>query len=332
LPANVSITVQRPDKDAPAWLVWAALGVVYVVWGSTYLAIRVTVETLPPLLGGAARFLLAGPLMYAWLRLRRGPHGVRVSTPELLACAMVGSALLLGGNGLVMIAEQRVPSGLAALIIAAAPLWIVVLRVTFGDAVKKTTLAGVAAGLVGVGILVLPGSKAHGAPLAGTLLLVAASGMWAGGSFFSKRLPLPEDPFTSTAWQMICGGIALTLAGLATGELSDIDVDSFSDRSLWALAYLVVIGSLGAFTAYTWVLQHAPISKVATYAYVNPVIAVVLGWAILSEDITATIALGAMVIVASVAFIVRHEAPPQLQTAESTDALAEPALSGQRGT
>lgn len=324
----MSIPTQRPDKEAPAWLVWAALGVVYVVWGSTYLAIRVTVETLPPLLAGGARFLLAGPLMYAWLRFKRGRDGVRVSASELWASALVGGALLLGGNGLVMIAEQRVPSGLAALIIASTPLWIVLLRTIFGEKVKKVTLAGVATGFVGVGILVLPGAGAQDVPLGGAFLLLAASGFWGSGSFFSKRLPLPEDPFVSTTMQMICGGLALMVAGLLVGEASDVDVGSFSAASIWALVYLVVIGSLLAFTAYTWVLQHAPISKVATYAYVNPVIAVVLGWAVLSEEITPTIAVGAAIIVASVAFIVRHEAAPQAP--ELADPSLEPALSADR--
>jgi drug/metabolite transporter (DMT)-like permease len=324
----VSIPEQRPDKDAPAWLVWAALGVVYVVWGSTYLAIRVTVETIPPLLAGGARFLLAGPLMYAWLLFRRGPAGVRVTASELWASTLVGAALLLGGNGLVMIAEQRVPSGLAALIIASTPLWIVLLRGVFGERAKRATLAGVAVGFIGVGILVLPGTGTQGAPLGGALLLVAASASWATGSFFSKRLPLPEDPFTSTTMQMICGGVVLTVVGLLSGEAADVDLEAFSAASLWALGYLVVIGSLLAFTAYTWVLQHAPISKVATYAYVNPVIAVVLGWAILSEEITPAIAVGAVVIVASVAFIVRHEAAPKAP--ELAEPVPEPALSADR--
>ncbi len=307
---------------------WAALGVVYVVWGSTYLAIRVTVETLPPLLAGGVRFLLAGPLMYAWLRMRRGPQGVSVTASELRACAAVGTALLLGGNGLVMIAEQRVPSGLAALIIASTPLWIVVLRLLFGDTVKRATLVGVIAGFIGVGILALPGAGGEGVSLGGVLLLLAASGSWGSGSFFSKRLPLPEDPFVSTTMQMICGGAVLTIAGVLSGEASNIDIGSFSAASMWALAYLVTIGSLLAFTAYTWVLQHAPISKVATYAYVNPVIAVFLGWAILSEDITPTIALGALVIVASVAFIVRQEAAPKAP--ELADPAPQPALSVDR--
>ena len=198
----------------------------------------------------------------------------------------------------------------------------------FGDTVKKATLVGVVAGFVGVGILVVPGTGSNGVPLGGALLLVAASGSWAAGSFFSKRLQLPEDPFTSTTMQMICGGLALTAMGLLAGEASDVDVGSFSAASVWALAYLIVIGSLLAFTAYTWVLQHAPISKVATYAYVNPVIAVVLGWALLSEEITASIAIGAAVIVASVASIVRQEAAPKAP--ELADPSPQPALSAKR--
>ena len=322
----MNAALQRPDKQAPGSLVWAALGVVYLAWGSTYLAIRVTVETMPPLLASAARFLIAGSVMYLFLVARRGRSGIRVTTGELAASAAVGAALLLGANGLVMIAEQEVPSALAALIIASTPLWVVILRLVFRDRVTRGTLAGVAAGFVGVAILVLPGNGSSGAPLGGALLLVAASAFWATGSFFSKRLPLPNDPFVSTAMQMLCGGLLLTVVGVAAGEAANIDVASFSTRSVVALAYLVVIGSLLAFTSYTWVLQHAPISKVATYAYVNPVVAIFLGWVILSEQITGTILFGAAVIVASVAFIVRKESQPAVGAEQPAEPAGEPAV------
>jgi drug/metabolite transporter (DMT)-like permease len=290
--------------------VWAALVVIYVVWGSTYLAIRVTVRTLPPLMTAGARFFIAGAITYAVLRLVRGRGGVRVGRRELAASAAIGTALLLGGVGLVSIAEQEVPSAVAALIIASVPLWVVVLRSVFADRVGWATLLGVLAGFVGVGILVLPGERPNRAPLAGMLLLVGAAASWAMGSFFSRRVPLPRDPFVSTAVQQMTGGAVILLVSLVTGEMVDFRPAQVSAKSALGFAYLVVFGSLLAFTAYTWLLQNAPIQRVATYAYVNPVVAIVLGWLILSEEITGTILLGAAVIVSSVAFIVRRESAP----------------------
>ena len=286
---------------------WSALWTVYIVWGSTYLAIRVVVETLPPLLSAAVRFLFAGALMYGWLAFRGGFRRMRISLRELGSCTLIGTALLLGGNGVVALAEQSVPSGLAALIIASVPLWVVVLRAIFGDRASGGTLVGVAVGFIGVGILVGSSGGSGGGTLSGVLLLILASISWASGSFFSSKLPLPADPFVSTSIQMLTGGTVLGLAGLIGGELSGLEIESFSGASMAALAYLVVFGSLLAFTAYTWLLHNAPISKVATYAYVNPVVAVFLGWIILSENITILMLVGAAVIVAAVAFIVRHE-------------------------
>ena len=312
--------------DAPSWLVWLALWTVYIVWGSTYLAIRVSVETLPPLLAASVRFLVAGLLMAGVLLIKRGPRGIAISKRELVATTLVGSLLLLGGNGIVMLAERDVPSGLAALIIASTPLWVVLLRYLAREDIDRGTLIGVAIGFVGVGLLVAPGEKPDGASLVGMLALVLAALFWGTGSFLSKRLPLPSDPLTSTAWQMLLGGAVIGIAGGLRGEAAAIDVSRFSAASVMALAYLIVVGSLIAFTAYVWVLQHAPISKVATYAYVNPVIAIFLGWLILSEEITPLVIAGAAVIVASVAFIVRRESPPVPKVEERPD--AAPALVG----
>lgn len=299
-------TVERTQP--PAWLVWTALSIVYLVWGSTYLAIRITVETLPPLLMAGMRFVVAGLVAYVFLWARSGASRVRVTAREIGACTIVGTALLFGGNGMVTLAERTVPSALAALIIGSVPLWVVVLRAVTGEKIDRSTLVGVLIGFVGVSILVLPGSSAGGATIPGMLLIVAASASWACGSFFSRMLPLPKDLFVSTAVQMLCGGAVLLVAGLLHGEGSGIDVHSFSGASMLAFAYLVVAGSWLAFTAYVWLLQNAPISKVATYAYVNPVVAIFLGWLILNERITPAILIGAAVIVTSVAVIVRREA------------------------
>jgi drug/metabolite transporter (DMT)-like permease len=304
---RMRVSPRVPSTFRPPWLVWAALLVIYLVWGSTYLAIRVSVRTLPPLMTAGARFLIAGAITYAVLRLHRGRGGVRVQPRELAASAAIGTALLLGGVGLVSIAERDVPSGLAALIIASVPLWVVVLRSVFADRVGWATLVGVLAGFIGVAILVMPGEHPDGASLAGMLLLVGAAASWAVGSFFSRRVPLPKDPFVSTAMEQMTGGVVLLLVSLMTGELADFRPGQVSAESALGFWYLVVFGSLLAFTAYTWLLQNAPIQRVATYAYVNPVVAIVLGWLILSEEITGTILLGAAVIVSSVAFIVRRE-------------------------
>jgi drug/metabolite transporter (DMT)-like permease len=304
---------------------WSALWTVYLVWGSTYLAIRIVVETLPPLLSAGVRFVLAGLIMSLFLMWRSGASRMRVSLREVGASALIGSALLLGGNGIVTIAEQDVPSALAALIIASVPLWVVVLRALFGDRASGGTLVGVAVGFAGVGILVGSSGGGDGGTLGGVLLLVLASLSWAAGSFFSSKVALPKDPFVSTSWQMLTGGAALLVSGVALGELDGLDPSEFSRGSLLGLAYLVVFGSLLAFTAYTWLLNNAPISKVSTYAYVNPVVAVFLGWIILSETITPLMLVGAAVIVASVAFIVRHEVKVKRAAANGQTGSPQPA-------
>jgi drug/metabolite transporter (DMT)-like permease len=307
-------------SSAPSWMVWTALWIVYIVWGSTYLAIRVTVETLPPLLTGGVRFIFAGSVIFAWLRIRKGKGAGRISVNEMLWSTLIGAGLIMGGNGLVMLAEQDVPSSHAALIIASVPLWVVVLRYILRERVNLVTLLSVLVGFIGVGVLVVPGDKPGDATTLGVVLLLLASLFWASASFFAKRVPLPKDPFVNTATQMVGGGAVTLVAGLLTGELGDFTFAEVSDASVIAFSYLVSMGSLVAFTAYVWLLQNAPISKVATYAYVNPVIAIFLGWALLSEEITATVLVGAAIIVGSVAFTVRKESPP-----EPTDDAPEPA-------
>jgi drug/metabolite transporter (DMT)-like permease len=294
-------------ETGPASLVWLCLGIVYVVWGSTYLAIRVAVETMPPLLMGAARFTTAGLLLYAFARWRGAPSVRTLSRAQLGACWLVGSLLAAGGNGVVNVAEQYIPSSLAALVIASVPLWVVVMRRVTGDSVPVVTLVSVALGFGGVALLLLPGGATDlGKPI-GFVLVVIAAFSWALGSFSSRHVPLPPDALLSTSLQMTGGGLTLLFFGLVTGETADVHPSHFSTDSILAFAYLIFIGSLVAYTAYVWLLQNAPISKVATYAYVNPVIAIFLGWAILSEHVTATIVAGAAIVVASVAGIVRRE-------------------------
>jgi len=307
----------EPRRPAPAWLVWAALAVIYLVWGSTYLFIRIAVETMPPLLTAGARFVLAGLIIYGVLALRRGPRRLRLTRAELVGSTLVGAALITGGNGLVMLAERDVASGLAALIIGSEPLWVIVLRKLAGERIGTGTLVGVVAGFAGVALLVLPAGSAGGAHALGVLMLVLAAVSWATGSFFSRRVALPRDPLLSTSAQMITGGLLVTGAGVLTGELVGLDPSTFSRESLLAVGYLLVFGSLLAFTAYTWLLQNAPIQQVSTYAYVNPVVAVFLGWLVLTESVTPVIVAGAALIVASVAFVVRQESSARRVVAES---------------
>jgi drug/metabolite transporter (DMT)-like permease len=288
---------------APAWKLWGALGIVYLVWGSTYLAIRVMVETVPPLLGAGARFTIAGAAMLAVLSMRRS---VRPTRAQLLSALLVG-CLLPGANAVVSVAEQEVPSGLTALLIASVPLWVILLRRAAGEPASRASVGAVLVGFAGVALLLRPGEQSGDATVLGLLACVAAALMWASGSFASPRLQLPRDGLVSTGWQMLLGGVVIVVAGLAAGEAPEVDPGPFSVRSVLALCYLIVFGSWVAFTAYAWLLQNAPISRVSTYAYVNPVVAIVLGWLILDEVITPVTIVGAAIIVVSVALVVRIE-------------------------
>jgi len=288
---------------------------VYVVWGSTYLAIAIAVQTLPPLLSAGLRHAIAGVLLVVWLLVRHGRTALRIERAEVGGAALVGALLLAGGNGLVVLAERTVPSGLTALVVASVPLWIVVFRLVAGDRIAAPLVGGVLAGFAGVAILVVPrGATGETDPL-GLLMVVAASFSWALGTFASPRLRTPRDPLASTAVQMLAGGALLLLGGITVGEPDRADPSGFSTASVAAIGYLVVFGSLVAFSAYTWLLQHAPVSVVATYAYVNPVVAVLLGAVVLSEAVTPSMLVGAAIILAAVAFIVSRGAARTPRTA-----------------
>jgi drug/metabolite transporter (DMT)-like permease len=288
---------------APAWKIWTGLWIVYIVWGSTYLAIRVMVETVPPLLGAGVRFTIAGAVMLAVLSFRRS---VRPSRAQLLSALAVG-ILLPGANAVVTLAEQEVPSNLAALLIASIPLWVLLMHRVAGEPVSRAGIVAVLVGFAGVALLLRPGEQSEGASLLALAACVFAAVMWASGSFASPRLRLPGDPLVSTGWQMLLGGMVIVAAGLIAGEAPKVDPEAFSLRSVAALAYLIVFGSWLAFTAYAWLLQNAPLSRVATYAYVNPVVAIVLGFLILDEVVTPVTIVGAAIIVLSVALVTRIE-------------------------
>jgi drug/metabolite transporter (DMT)-like permease len=307
------------------WRLWAALGTVYLVWGSTYLAIRVMVETIPPLLGTGVRFLAAGALLYAWLYARGGSERVRATRPELGGAATVGALVLIGGIGLVTVAEQHVASSLAALIIASVPLWVVILRKAGRERIERGTLAGVGLGFAGVALIAVPEGGSGGPVTWAVLLLLLAAVTTAIGSYLSPRLPQPADTLASTALQMLSSGVALVTAGVVLGEGGDVELAEASDESVAAFAYLTLIGSLAAYSAFVWLLANAPVSTVSTYAYVNPVVALVLGWAVLGEELSTLTAVGAAGVVVSVALVVGREEPRPAAQPEP-----EPARSGVR--
>lgn len=300
-------------------LVLAAFAAVYVIWGSTYLAIAVAIESLPPLLMAGMRFLTAGAILYAVVRLRGEAAPTRLHWRN---AAIVGGLLLLCGNGGVVLAERTVPSGVAALLVATVPMWMVVLEWLRpgGSRPGRRTILGLALGFAGMIVLVGPG-LAGGArvdPL-GAGLLVVASLSWAAGSIFSRGAALPKSGLLATGMEMACGGAWLLLAGLLRGELAATDPSAFTTESVLAFLYLVVFGSLVGFTAYIWLLGVTTPARVSTYAYVNPIVAVLLGWAILSEPVTSRVLFAAAVIVLAVAVITtgkRPAAPPKVAADE----------------
>jgi drug/metabolite transporter (DMT)-like permease len=305
------------ERSAPRWAIATALGSVYLIWGSTYLAIRFAIESLPGFLMAATRFLAAGVPLYLWARWRGAP---RPTLGQWGWAAAVGGLLLLAGNGGVVWAEQRVPSGLTALLVATVPLWVVVLESLTSGGRRPTAQVwfGVGLGLAGLGLLVGPGALAgRGAvdPL-GALVLLGASLAWSWGSLLSRRGGLPGSALLATAMQMLAGGVLLALTGTLAGEWSALEPAAVTARSWAALAYLSLAGSIVAFTAYVWLLQVASPTVVSTYAFVNPVVAVLLGWALAGEPLTARIALAAAVIVAGVVVITtaRAGAPRRRRT------------------
>lgn len=281
-----------------------AFAAIYVVWGSTYLAIRVVVETLPPFSAAGVRFLIAGGLLYAFLRLR---GGAKSSTAQWRHSAVAGGLLLVGGNGLVMWAEQHLSSGFTALLIALTPVWFAVLDWLRPGGVRPQarTVVGIIIGFLGVIILVQSRTGAAHGPMDGwgAAALIAAGAAWAGGSLYAKHSPNTASPWMNAASQMICGGAGLLLVGTLLGEPWRTDWSRVSGRSLAALGYLIVFGSWIGFSAYVWLLRASTPSRVSTYAYVNPVIAVFLGWAVLGESIRVQLFWGALVILAGVIII-----------------------------
>src|SRR5438094_3359116 len=298
-----------------------AFAALYLIWGSTFLGIRFAIETIPPFLMAGARFVAAGLIMYviAW------SQGIgKSSWANWRTSFVIGACLLLGGNGGVTISEQYIDSGLAALIVAIVPIYIVLLGWATGMAPRPTPIMwmGLAGGFVGVGILFGPGLHLHSSggrnPAIGISILLVTSFIWSAGSLYSRAAKHAASPFLTAAQQMICGGILLLLAGVVTGELPRFHPGSVSMLSLASFIYLVIIGAVVGYTAYIWLLHHCEPAKVATYAYVNPIVAVLLGAAFAGETITMRVLIAAALIIGSVAIVI---------TAQQLKAKAEPAIS-----
>ena len=295
------------DRDGPRTGIVLAFAILYLVWGSTYLAIRYAVETIPPLLMVGTRFLAAGALLYAWqfIRAARRRERLRPTLAEWRRESVIALLLITTAYGLVAWAELTVPSGIVALLAATTPLWMVVLPSFANGRQRPTALAlgGVALGIVGQALLLAPGSLAGQTvnPL-GAAAVVLASIAWAIGSLWSRRPPHPADSLTASAMQMLVGGAVLVVLGLLVGEGAHVELGNISHRSLVSWIYLVVAGSVVAYTAYVWLLGKTSPARVSTYAYVNPLVAIALGWFFAAEPVgVRTLAASALILVAVLA-------------------------------
>jgi drug/metabolite transporter (DMT)-like permease len=288
-------------------LVGAGLAVIYVVWGSAYVAIRYVVADAPALLSIGVRYVAAGLILGAFVTARRGTGVLRVPRRALLGCLLLAMLLQVLTNGTVTLAESLgVQAGPAALLSALAPIAIVVLRSGTGDRPSPVTLVGVAVGFLGLVVLLLGGRSVPGFPPVASLLVVASAVLWGLGSFLQPRLQLPANPLVTTAYQLLAGGTVLTLAGLVRGEQPSLDLPV----STWLVMGYLTASSILAYSTYTWLLGRAPISLVSTHAYVNPVVAVVLGWLWLGEPITWPVVVGGAIVLVAVGLIMTERRPP----------------------
>jgi drug/metabolite transporter (DMT)-like permease len=288
----------------PAARIWLALGTVYILWGSTYLGIKYAIDTIPPILMGSVRFIVAGGVLYL-LAIRTGDtRGDRLGSRQWMAALVIGGLMLVGGNGGVILAEQYAPTGVVALLVATAPLWMAVIdRVVFGRRLPALVIVGLVVGFGGVAFLIGSPGAGH-INLVGAALALAAPLCWATGSVFTRHVKLPSRPLVAAAMEMLWAGLLFGIASILTGELGRVHWQHVSTTSIVALLYLIVFGSLIGFSAYVWLLRSAPLSLVSTYAYVNPVVAVILGAIFVGEAITARLVIAGGIIIAAVALIV----------------------------
>jgi drug/metabolite transporter (DMT)-like permease len=291
------------------WRIAIAFAAIYLIWGSTYLAIRFAIETIPPLLMCGVRYLIAGGGLYALIRWR----GVKApSRLQWRSTLIIGALLLFGGNGGVTVAEKLVPSSVASLIIATVPLWMVLLNWKWGDGIRPSVgvFSGLGLGVLGIALIAAPNATADGGAInpIGMLILVLAALSWAIGSLYSRRAPLPAEPLMSTAMEMLAGGALMFVASLLTGQAGQVRLDQVTFRSLAAVVYLILFGSLIGFTAYVWLLKVSTPAHVSTYAFVNPVVAVFLGWALAGEVLNVRTLMAAAIIIAAVVLITTQQA------------------------
>jgi len=306
---------------------WTALWIVYLAWGSTYLAIKIAVRTLPPLLTAGTRFLAASAILAVIVLVVR--RSLRVERREALTAMGVGVWLLALGVGLVHVAETRIDSGVAAMIAGSVPLQIVVWRLAAGEKVPRQTAIAALVGLVGLALVVGPDGIAGGSTAVGLLVMLTASISWSSGSFKSRKLRLPRDPVVATVYEMLGGGLVLVAAGLVAGEASRLDSSALEPGPIAAWAYLALVGSVIGFTSYVWLLDNAPISQVVTHQYVNPLVAVALGALLLDERPGSTTLAGAVLIVGAVVVTARREssaepATPRPSSAAPRETRADP--------
>ncbi len=306
-PADVAHALrQRAGAGAtrPGVRIWLALGTIYIVWGSTYLGIKYAIDTIPPFLMGSLRFLVAGGVLYLLAIRSSDTRGDRVGARQWMAALLIGGALLVGGNGGVILAEQYAPTGVVALLVATAPLWMAIIdRVVFGRRLPVLVIVGLLIGFGGVAFLIGSPGAGH-INLFGAALALAAPVCWASGSVFTRHVKLPKRPLVAAGMEMLWAGLVFAIASVVTGELGRLHWQHVSTTSIVALLYLIVLGSLVGFSAYVWLLRSAPLSLVSTYAYVNPVVAVILGGIFLGEAITARLVIAGGIIVLAVALIV----------------------------
>ncbi len=294
----------------------AAFASIYVIWGSTYLAIRYAVETIPPFIMGGVRFLISGAVLYLWARSRGAPRPTRLHWRNAI---IAGGFLLLGGNGAVVWAEQFVPSGLTALLVSILPFWLVIIEWIRPPRRRPSAavLVGLVLGFVGIIVLVGPSDVGgHGdvMPL-GALVLILGSLSWAIGSFWSRDAQLPESGLLTTSMEMIGGGVLLLVVGTLAGEFSHLDIRGISNASAFGLLYLITFGSLLGFTSYIWLLDKVSPARLGTYAYVNPIVAVLLGWAIAGERLSIRTGVAAAIVICAVALITTARSTEAGQTA-----------------
>jgi drug/metabolite transporter (DMT)-like permease len=297
-----------PQKPPTTAVLWFNMVVIYIVWGSTYAAIAITGETIPPLTAMAIRFLTAAACLAIILKLLG--KKLSVTPKELVGSGFIGIMLLGMGIGGVALGERVVPTGVTSLLICGTPLWMAIFRTLAGDRPRPLALLGVFVGLLGMAYLVLPGNE----PVAGadpdavlpwSIVILVGSLCWSAGSFLASRITVPKDLFVLSMWEMVIGGLFLGIVGFAIGERYDASV--MSTESFWGLIYLITVGSLFAYSSYVWLLGNAPISLVATYAYVNPLVAVAIGILLLDESLTANMFIGGAIVVVGVILTISAE-------------------------